>query len=76
MKTEILEALRNGVTTVKFTKVNGDERIMKCTLNFDIIPEEHTPKETIFTTNKVIRAFDVEKEGWRSFRIENVKEFT
>lgn len=78
---EMLDALRQGVSTVTFTKVNGDERIMECTLRSDMIPEDHLPKtDTNLTdgldrTIDVIRAYDVRAAGWRSFRVENVKSF-
>ena len=65
--------LRVGPTTVTFTKANGDERVMKATTNFDLIPEEFTPKND---EGKVvdkedadlIKCFDLEANGWRSFK--------
>jgi len=77
-RNKYLKALRENVCNVKFSKVNGEERDMKCTLNFDVIPEAHLPKDKNANTQnsfEVIRVFDLEKEGWRAFRIENVKEF-
>ena len=35
---EVKEALQAGVVQVTFTKVNGEERIMSCTLNSDLLP--------------------------------------
>lgn len=73
-----LKSLREKVCNVKFTKVNGEERDMHCTLNMDIIPENHRPKDNGANTQTsfdVIRAFDVDADGWRSFRIENVQTF-
>ena len=63
--------------TVTFTKVDGTERVMKCTLKADQLPpvvikEDAKPrKET--TSTKALRVFDVEKQEWRSFTIKNVK---
>lgn len=59
---------------IKFTKKDGSDRIMKCTLNFSKIPKEFRPKGgvnlkdilTQIKKNKVLRVFDVEKLGWRS----------
>ena len=34
------ELLRDGICEVLFTKKDGTERLMKCTLNMDYIPEE------------------------------------
>ena len=76
---EILNQLREGVTTVTFTKKNGDERVMDCTLNMDLIPVEARPKtdgnsfiEGVEATVSAIKCYDVKAEGWRSFLIDNV----
>ena len=76
---EMVDALRSGIATVKFTKVNGDERLMECTLKNDFIPADMQPKdddEGVQRTLDVIRVYDVRAAGWRSFRVENVLEFT
>ena len=70
----ILRDLREGNCNVIFTKVNGEERDMICTLNPDKINYELKGKETQ-PNDKVIRAWDVNKEAFRSFRLENVKYF-
>ena len=64
--------------TVTFTKVDGTERVMKCTLEAKDLPpivplaEGKTPrKET--TSTKALRVFDLEKKEWRSFTTKNVK---
>lgn len=62
---------------VTFTKVDGTERVMKCTLEATKLPavvikEDAKPrKET--TSTKALRVFDVEKQEWRSFTIKNIK---
>lgn len=62
---------------VTFTKVDGTERVMKCTLEADKLPkveikEDAKPrKET--TSTKALRVFDLEKQEWRSFTIKNIK---
>lgn len=76
---EMVDALRQGVCTVKFTKVNGDERLMECTLLSDMIPENLQPKDDdtgVQRTLDVVRVFDVRAAGWRSFKVDNVIEFT
>jgi hypothetical protein len=63
--------------TITFTKVDGTERVMKCTLEANKLPpvvikEDAKPrKET--TSTKALRVFDVEKQEWRSFTIKNIK---
>lgn len=76
---EMVDALRERICTVKFTKVNGEERLMECTLKNDIIPENMQPKDDdtgVQRTLDVVRVYDVRAAGWRSFRVENVLEFT
>lgn len=77
---EMIDSLRESVCTVKFTKVNGEERLMECTLKNEIIPESMQPNNEddngVQRTLDVIRVFDVRAAGWRSFRVENVLEFT
>ena len=68
--------LREGVAEVTFTKVDGSERVMKCTLKSDLIPSESTPKGTGKTHSpETLSVFDVESNGWRSFRWNTVKKF-
>ena len=62
---------------ITFTKVDGTERVMKCTLEPTKLPvvelkEGAKPrKET--TSTKALRVFDLEKNEWRSFTIKNIK---
>lgn len=79
---DMIEALRAGVCKVTFTKKNGETRVMPCTLNFDLIPEQHRPKggeeaitEGVDQTIQAIRVFAPESDGWRSFLVDNVQEF-
>ena len=63
-----------GVVT--FTKSDGTERVMKCTLVPDQLPkveikEDATPRKESTTT---MRVFDLEKNEWRSFTIKKVKQ--
>ncbi len=79
---EMLNELREGVRTVTFTKKNGDERIMECTLNMDIIPTEAHPKsdgntlwDGVDVTIQAIKCYDVKAEGWRSFLLDTVSAY-
>lgn len=66
--------LKDGVVTVTFTKKDGSERTMKCTLKEDLIPSDKTPKGSGKTQSKQTMAvFDVEADGWRSFRLDSVQ---
>jgi len=73
-----LNHLREGTCAVTFTKKDGTEREMVCTLNLDSVPSEHHPKSdgnTTSYTNEAVRVFDLEKQAWRSFRLDSVKVF-
>lgn len=77
-KSEIIESLKNSICKVVFTKVNGEERTMSCTLNEDILPEvvkeieEKAPREK---SKDALAVWDTDKGAWRSFRWDSLKEF-
>ena len=74
-KNLIVEKAKNGVITVRFTKVNGDERTMKCTLLTEYLPNQTDIEDTTTRINdNVLAVWDVEANGWRSFRVDSVKE--
>ena len=73
----ILKDLREYVIEVTFTKVNGENRVMRCTLRPDLLPENYineAAEEKAFhqVNPDVIAAWDVVKGGWRSFRVDSV----
>jgi hypothetical protein len=71
----ITELLRSSVVTVTFTKVNGEERVMKCTLLGEYVPNAATNGRVLLTENtgNNISVWDVEANSWRSFRVDSVK---
>ena len=77
---EMINELQSGICEVEFTKVNGETRVMKCTLDPNIIPaatkEDPLSQKKVRAVNKeVLPVWDINKEQWRSFRIENVTRF-
>lgn len=76
-KDEMKQALAEKVCTVVFQKLNGEERIMECTTNMAMIPEHVRPRaiNVRWRDIDVIAAYDVRSAGWRSFRVDLVKEF-
>jgi len=74
-KEEIRKELHEAVCNVTFTKVDGTLREMRCTLQGDIIPQEEFEK---LKKNKhprpdnVLAVWDLDKEAWRSFRVDSV----
>lgn len=75
---QLLTALHNGPCTVTFTKVNGEKRVMPCTLQASMLPpappvvEGKVPRKENLDT---IRVFCTDKNEWRSFRVDSVTEF-
>tara|TARA_R110000765_G_scaffold418254_2_gene521592 strand:+ start:1097 stop:1336 length:240 start_codon:yes stop_codon:yes gene_type:complete len=75
---KILKALlQEGIVEVEFTKVNGDLRKMVCTTDYDIIPDDKHPIDaSVKVVNEsLIRVYDTEAKGWRSFRADSVITF-
>ena len=74
---QMLEKLRQSECRVIFKKVNGEERDMKCTLKESVLPKlQSKPTDKKRQPNEaVIRAFDINKQEFRSFRVENVISF-
>lgn len=70
-RNEIVSALTAGVVEVDFTKVNGENRIMECTLSERIVPFTES-KSTASRPDNVLAVWDINNSGWRSFRLENV----
>jgi len=76
---QITDLLHKNVCEVTFTKVNGEERVMLCTLNNNYLPNQTDLEEQIQRVRKqsdsVISVWDIKSEGWRSFRIDSIKQF-
>ena len=73
----IKSLLKDGVVEVTFTKSDGTERVMKCTLKDEVISEHWIPKESESQrkySDDALPVFDVESKGWRSFRWDSIKE--
>jgi hypothetical protein len=80
-KENLLDLLRNNVVTVTFTKVDGSERTMTCTLLGEYVPNAGNGSMQLLQENSVrgdsnISVWDTEVQGWRSFRISSVKSVT
>jgi hypothetical protein len=76
-KENLVDMLRNNIVTVTFTKVNGDERVMKCTLRSEMIPNAPTQNGELVVEQKQssnnVSVWDVDSQGWRSFRVASVR---
>lgn len=70
--------IENKSVEVSFTKVDGTERTMFCTLNEAVLPPSPLTESTVRRepNHNVLTVWDVEKDGWRSFRVDGVKSVT
>lgn len=78
---DYLRELKNGICSVVFEKVNGEQRQMNCTLSANHLPvstdKGHEEAESVARriSESTIPVWDVVLQEWRSFRIESVLEF-
>lgn len=73
-KVEIVEWLKSNVVEVTFTKTDGTERVMNCTLKTEFLPES-TATHHKTPSDETVNVFDVDKNAWRCFRLDSVKSF-
>lgn len=71
----VANILSNEVANVTFTKSDGSERVMKCTLVDEYIPspELNLARTSTRKVNEaVLPVWDIDKNAWRSFRIDSI----
>ena len=72
----LMEYLRWNTVKVNFEKADGTIREMCCTLKKDLIPppdkDPVNQKKVREINEEVIVVWDLEKEAWRSFRLDRL----
>ena len=76
-KADLKNLLDQNVVVVDFTKLNGDKRVMTCTLREDIKPaatktDTMSQKKVREISDAVVSVWDVNAKGWRSFRYDRI----
>ena len=76
-KADLKTQLEQNVLVVDFTKLNGDKRVMTCTLREDIKPaatktDALSQKKVREVSDAVVSVWDVNAKGWRSFRYDRI----
>jgi len=69
--------LRNERVNVCFTKTDGTERWLHCTLHPELVPlveKTEAPQRKISEAAQSV--WDIDKQAWRSFRWESIREFS
>ena len=74
---DLRNQLTQNVMVVDFTKLNGDKRVMTCTLREDIKPaatktDTMSQKAVREISDAVVSVWDVNAKGWRSFRYDRI----
>ena len=74
---ELYDHIQKGKVSIKFEKKDKTERVMNCTLNFDLIPESNQIKKVnmsnilrLIKNSKLIHVYDLDNGGWRSIPFE------
>jgi hypothetical protein len=73
----LYNVLHSGNVVVKFNKLNGDQRVMTCTLKEDVVPpatkeDPASQKKVRKVSENVCVVWDVNAKGWRSFRWDKI----
>lgn len=71
----LVSMLKQGEVLIKFTKVDGSERTMRCTLDESLmlpLPVSVESKRTKKQNDSVLAVYDIDKESWRSFRLDSI----
>ena len=79
-KKELIETIQDHIVTVVFTKVNGEQRTMRCSLqpshlpevaSWDYIVNGHTPVKDL-AEQDALAVWDIDVGDWRSFRFDSI----
>ena len=69
----LAEALREAPMTVTFTKRDGSERVMQCTLEASkLVPYEKKTETTKVSSDTNLAVWDTEANAWRSIVIDSI----
>ena len=68
------ERLLYETLQVSFTKKDGSERVMRCTLNEQLLPEKESKTNSRSIPTTSLAVFDVDKQEWRSFRWDSINQ--
>jgi hypothetical protein len=66
--------LKESVKTITFTKTDGSQRVLKCTLQESVLPQVDPSKVTAVKkqSDEALAVWDIENAGWRSFRFDSI----
>lgn len=70
----LVKNLKKMEANVTFTKLNGEERVMHCTLKEAVVPPQKESTLARKLSPDVLPVWDIDKSEWRSFRFDSVKD--
>jgi|TARA_B100001094_G_C17895926_1_gene654017 hypothetical protein len=74
MNNDLYNALKEGVVTVEFTKIDtGELRVMPCTLNKEIHKQKLDMKN--YTSNDTMIMYGLDVKAWRDVRIDTIQKW-
>lgn len=73
----LLELLSKELVKVTFNKLDGNERVMTCTLKTEYLPEAKRDDPLSLTKirnleEKTVVVWDINAQAWRSFRYDRI----
>ena len=75
-KDTLKDLLKRKIVQITFKKKDGTERIMKCTLQEDLVPIYEKKTERVKKQNdETLAVWDLEKDSFRSFKLDSVIDY-
>ena len=69
----LVNELRNGNVKVTFTKTDGTERVMVCTLQESVVVPYEKKTEKVKQPNEdILPVWDLDNDAWRSFKLSSI----
>ena len=75
-KDTLKDLLKRKIVQITFKKKDGTERVMKCTLQEDLVPIYEKKTERVKKQNdETLAVWDLEKDSFRSFKLDSVIDY-
>lgn len=73
-KQELKEVFSKNIVNITFKKVDGTERVMKCTLDPNFLPVQETKSSSKkkAENDNVLPVWNLEEQAFRSFRVDSL----
>jgi hypothetical protein len=72
---QLQQLLKTSTVRITFEKVNGEKRVMNCTLQTQFLPDQIDIEEVISEKRinlETLAVWDLDKKDWRSFRLDKI----